>query len=575
MGRKKGQGKWKPGESGNAKGRVPMAESMSQLLREWGEETFETTIGEDGDKRKRPVISYKKALIKRMWIAAIKGNPKMAEMIFNRVEGPVKQVIEQHTFENQALENEVYKFIRGDLLLTKQYVHPWYQPSQVHRDIAAVLKDENITRAMFVMPPQHGKTELLCKTFPAHFLAENPDKSIIATSYNQEYVNKLSVKCRDYFNDPKFQMLWGNTIELHPEQQTKHEWLIKSHNGGAVFSGVGGTITGNPADILLIDDVVQNYEEASSKIKQESIWEWYNTVVGTRLQGSQSRIIIVMTRWIKNDLIGKILKQEEIDNTPENERFKIYTYPAILDVKGQSDQDYENGRPLWPEKKDMKFLMERYRASRSTFKTMWQCNPRDLEGKVIKPEWIKIENDIKSLGECILSCRGWDFGYTESGNATVGSRIDVFQKGELLTPILMDVKIIRKDPTEVEEFVVKTALEDGKGTVLVGEGGGTQMAMIKRIARRKELMDYEVRMHIPTAIRGIAKIRDEKIVNNNKVARAISWVLKLEDGVFRLLKAAWNEVVVQSFKDFSEDCEEDDIEDSVTITWKTLFGEKE
>jgi predicted phage terminase large subunit-like protein len=542
-----GNPRWTKGVSGNPNGRPLKGESVMELLEEYGNKIVPSKIG-----GREKALTYKRLFVQKLWSMAIKdGDSAISKYIFDRIEGPIKNIIE--TRDGDKIESETFDFIRQDLIRTKQFVHPWYKPAFFHREISDNLQDEKIKRLIVTMPPQFGKTELLCKTFPAWYLGNNPENSVMVASYNQEYVNKLSVQCRDFFNDQKFMTLFYD-LKLHPDQQTKHEWMIGGHQGGAIFAGVGGTLTGNTADVLLIDDVTKDFEDASSKVVQESIWNWYQTVTGTRLKGENSRIIIIMTRWLKNDLIGRILRHEEENNIAVEDRFKVLHYPAILGVEGD---DYSKGKSLWPEKKSMKFLLERQAQAPSVFKTMWMGNPRDLEGCIIKPEWIRYEQDVKSLGEKILSCRGWDFGYTESGDETVGARIDVYQNGELYTPILADVVSCRKDPTAVKEFVVATAQADGPDVIIGVESGGTQIAMSSDLMKRRELANFQVRAITP---------------KGDKISRAMPWILKLEDGMFRLAKGPWNKMVVDSMCDFSDTCDHDDIEDAITNAWKTIWG---
>lgn len=543
-----GKGKWQSGQSGNPAGKPKQEQCLSQLLRKFGDKKIATN-----DPKKK--IKYKEALIQKMWHLALKGDSVIAKEIINRIDGPVRNINENHNFnDGEEIENDALAFIRSDLLRTKQYVHPWYQPAPFHREIVNYLMDESIRRLIVTLPPQFGKSEILCKTFPAWFLANNPEKSVIVGSYNQEYANKLSVQCRDFFNEPKFMKLFGEQIQLHKDAQTKHEWMLAGHKGSNIFSGVGGTITGNSADVFLIDDVTKDFEDASSKVMQEKIWYWYNSVAGTRLQGEKSRIIIIMTRWMKNDLVGRILAQEEENNTPEEDRFKVLHYPAILDVQ---NDDYSTGRSLWPEKKTMKFLLERQQKEPSVFRSLWQGSPRDLEGLIINPKWIKIETDIKSLGKLIMSCRGWDFGYTESGDETVGAKLDVYENGEQITTILSDVIVCRKDPTAVKELVIDIAQKDGPDVIIGVESGGTQIAMSSDLMKRKELMAYQVRPITP---------------KGDKVSRAMSWILKLEDGVFRLTPGTWNKTTIAEMVDFSNECMKDNIEDAITNAWKILWG---
>lgn len=81
--------------------------------------------------------------------------------------------------------------------------------------------------------------------------------------------------------------------------------------------------------------------------------------------------------------------------------------------------------------------------------------------------------------------------------------------------------------------------------------------MSEDIINRKELYDYNIKTYTP---------------KNDKISRAMPWILKLEDGIFKLLPGAWNKIVVDELTDFSNNCEHDDIPDAITTAWKILFG---
>ncbi|MTW38275.1 hypothetical protein GM541_14590, partial [Streptococcus pneumoniae] len=69
--------------------------------------------------------------------------------------------------------------------------------------------------------------------------------------------------------------------------------------------GAGGAITGKGSDVLLIDDLYKDLEDAQSPTQSEKIWEWFRAVAYTRLAPKAS-VIMVMTRWDENDIIGRI-----------------------------------------------------------------------------------------------------------------------------------------------------------------------------------------------------------------------------------------------------------------------------
>ena len=53
--------------------------------------------------------------------------------------------------------------------------------------------------------------------------------------------------------------------------------------GGCISAGVGGSIVGFGADLLLIDDYCKGHEEAESKTQREKLWNWWQSVASSRL----------------------------------------------------------------------------------------------------------------------------------------------------------------------------------------------------------------------------------------------------------------------------------------------------
>ena len=85
----------------------------------------------------------------------------------------------------------------------------------------------------------------------------------------------------------------------------------------------------------------------------------------------------------------------------------------------------------------------------------------------------------------------------------------------MITPILADVVMFRKDSTATKEIVSQKAIEDGPDTIIGVESGGTQKAMASDLMKRRDLMEYQVKGVDP---------------KGQKVGRAMPWVLKIEDG---------------------------------------------
>jgi predicted phage terminase large subunit-like protein len=68
-------------------------------------------------------------------------------------------------------------------------------------------------------------------------------------------------------------------------------------------------MTGFRSDMTVIDDPIKDMTEAQSELIRETTVEWFSSVVMTRMS-SLSQIIIIATRWHKDDLISHVVKPE-------------------------------------------------------------------------------------------------------------------------------------------------------------------------------------------------------------------------------------------------------------------------
>ena len=86
-----------------------------------------------------------------------------------------------------------------------------------------------------------------------------------------------------------------------------------------IAKGVSGSITGKGGHVIIIDDPIKNSEEARSSTQKEKVWNFFQSTAFTRL-AKDGAVIIVMTRWDKNDLVGKLInKMNSYKNTRNSE----------------------------------------------------------------------------------------------------------------------------------------------------------------------------------------------------------------------------------------------------------------
>lgn len=229
-------------------------------------------------------------------------------------------------------------------------------------------------RLIVNMPPRHSKSEFASFLMPSWFLGRNPKLKIIQATHNTELAVRFGRKVRDMVDDPAYQEIFPDT-NLKEDNKGAGKW--GTTKGGEYFAaGVGAAITGRGADLLIIDDP-HSEQDALSDTAFDDAYEWYTSGPRQRLQPGGA-IILVMTRWGKKDLTGRLLAKQASD--PMADQWEVVEFPAIL----------PSGNPLWPEFWDLEALLG-IKASLPVQKWMaqWQQKPTGVGSSIIRKEWWK------------------------------------------------------------------------------------------------------------------------------------------------------------------------------------------
>ena len=276
------------------------------------------------------------------------------------------------------------------LLEFTQLTYESYAPAPHHRLLADALEKVErgeIKRLMVFMPPRHGKSELASVRFPAWYLGRNPDRRVIAASYGSVMANKFSRRARNLIDSPAFRRIFPDT-ELAGDAAAVQFWAIEGKDGQYNAAGVGGGITGEGADLLLIDDPVKDAEAAASLTIREKTYDWYTSTAYTRLNDERGAIVLIQTRWHEDDLAGKLLR----DAAEGGEQWHVLRLPALAD--GDDPLGRKEGEALWP----ARFPVERLNVIRSTLRNndWWdalyqQTPPEALGGRYFR-SWSPTKN---------------------------------------------------------------------------------------------------------------------------------------------------------------------------------------
>lgn len=263
-----------------------------------------------------------------------------------------------------------------------------YTPAKHHEVIAAALEEVEkgkIHRLIITMPPRHGKSELASRRFPAWFMGKDPYRQLIFATYNAEFAQDFGRSVRETMRMPVFQQVFpGAKLKVGSAAAGR----IQTDEGGlAVFVGTGGSLTGRGADLLVIDDPIKDREEADSKSFRDKQWSWFTEVAMTRLMPG-GRVVIIMTRWHEDDLIGRLTDPKNpCFNAEEAEFWKVLALPAIA---GDNDPlKRKPGEALWPTQFSIETLEQIRRLNPRGFAALYQGSPTPEDGDYFKREWFK------------------------------------------------------------------------------------------------------------------------------------------------------------------------------------------
>lgn len=291
----------------------------------------------------------------------------------------------------ELLRERLIRESRASLLSFTKSTMPPFRPAEFHKRYYGKLTefaDGKIKKLMVFMPPQHGKSEGSTRRLPAFILGKKPDTKVAVVSYSAPKARKFNREIQRIIDTPEYHEIFPETtLNASNVTTVAGSWLrnadeceIVGHRGGFKTVGVGGPLTGEPVDVLIMDDIYKDAKSAWSKTVRESIEDWYDTVAETRLH-NDSQQLIVFTRWHENDLAGRLLEQQGIYDPVTNPRgWVVVVYQAIKMGKPTEYDPRQEGEALWPERHSLEKLEAIRSRNKHVFESLYQQDPKPLQG---------------------------------------------------------------------------------------------------------------------------------------------------------------------------------------------------
>ena len=350
-----------------------------------------------------------------------------------------------------------------NLLSFTRHTLPAFAPAPFHIAYYEVLTRfamGEIKKLMITMPPQHGKSEGATRRLPAFVLGQDPDKRIAIVSYNAIKARKFNRELQRIMDDDRYYELFPETLlagqASYQEQgrrsrnyaRNSDECEIVGYQGSFKTIGVGGSLTGEPVDMLIMDDLYKDASSAWSPVIRQNVADWYDTVASTRLH-NDSQQLLVFTRWHMEDLAGRLLEQEGVYDPIENPQgWLLVSFPAIQNRPPSEQDPRAEGEPLWPERHSLEKLLEIKGRSPTVFESLYQQNPQPSQGLMY--EEFNCYTDLPS--------RSYSVAYIDAADSGADYLCALFYKeaedGNYITDVLYT-----KDPMEVTETTLTYMLQ--------------------------------------------------------------------------------------------------------------------
>lgn len=253
-------------------------------------------------------------------------------------------------------------------LATREDAKEWPHSRFVSDVIAGMEPGDKV---ILMMPPRHGKSYLVSETMPAWALSNDPSAHIIHATYAHDFTAKFGRKSRNLMQHAhKF----GFAPRLDPSAKAIDNFMVHPGEGDGdyVGTGVGGQITGLPANWLILDDLVKNKEEADSQTLRDKTWDWLVDDALTRLEPG-GRALLIGTPRNEDDVIGRAAATGE---------WQVIRLPAFAEADDPLGR--REGEALCPARYDEEALEKIKARSSTTFTALYQCRPSPEDGDIFK-----------------------------------------------------------------------------------------------------------------------------------------------------------------------------------------------
>ena len=438
--------------------------------------------------------------------------------------------------EKKLCEMSFYEFFKAAWIVVEPAVplstnwHHKYICDMLQEECERIIAQKPKTKDIIInVPFRSTKSLIVTVMFPVWAWIKSPKLRFITSSYSATLSIELATKSRDIIFSDWFKRRWGDVFHIKKDQNLKERYE-NNFVGMRRATSVGGTVTGQGGDFLIVDDPLSP-QMANSATERENANEWYRTTFYSRLNQADIGVrIIIMQRVHEDDLSGFLLDRET------RTKYRHICIPATNEdgnIKPKSlEKFYNQETGLFWEDRFSRKILDDYKSALGTYGYAGQLQqtPTPLDSGMIHKDWFKI--DRYRVDEAIVNFV-IDPAYTANEKNDPSALLAYTYKDNKWQ--IVDCINVYKEFPELVKFIPQWVKKNGytnRSRIYV-EPKASGKSIVQTLVRETGL-----------------NVKEDKPPTKDKVARVSDVSASLESGRVSLLNGEWNHKFLEQLVKF-------------------------
>jgi predicted phage terminase large subunit-like protein len=358
---------------------------------------------------------------------------------------------------------------------TQPYIANWHLNAIA--EYLHALETCAITRLIINMPPRSLKSLSVTVAWTSYLLGRNPAQKIITASYSSALSLKHAMDARALMQSAWYHRAFPD-MRILAGQNEKHKCVTTQH-GFRLATSVGGTLTGEGGDFIIMDDPLNPAQAASERFRSRAN-HWFDHTLSSRLNDKLTgRMLLVMQRLHTDDMTGHLLSKGGWEHVCLPAQAQS---PLTISI-GKFHKVMEVGELLQPARESLAVLEQLRRDLGSHgFAAQYLQSPVSLEGNMIRRAWLHSAEHFPASYDFLV--QSWDTAIKTGKNNDYSACVTIgVMQGKYY---IIDVLAFRAEYAELKRSII-SQYDTHRPHAVVIEDKASGQSLLQDLRREGEL----------------------------------------------------------------------------------------